>query len=1488
MMVRNSQLTCTFTPSPQFGPVVDHLPLSVNRGGSRGGSTVDALATVSELVDNDGDSYDEGDNDIDDAWNDDLGDIDLSEHPGAVPPAADADLVSTEPADHAQEEDAHADKGMTVRFRSVVAAIFEQGKKGGEDVVAGADAAEENGWGDDFDFDDSTNMEINEHLHGSDRFTQFSEAETPPATPYSHFKPTNYLEMDEEPPEGVALPDFGLSSTMNADQCNSCANATTIDCPCVQRILKSGINGDDSIKIDYQMLLQTEISKRRLLEEESKYLRAQLEAVKDSKSAGEVNMETVQTLQEYVTGVEAKLRDAGDECALLRQQNQELQSSLSEAKAGLDDWARREEEWKSKESGMREEIERTEQQLKLSSSESARTLESKEKYFLGELEQRDKSAQKLSDLIGELQAECSGLRNKNQDLLADLNAVKQSLAQQDEERDAMASKESHYEQEIVQLRSSLEYLERQRSPQDDDSEKVKTLSEQLESKDSESQQLRIEIQRLTERLEFAEGERNLVTEDENLDLQLKIDDLEVELQQVRNEKEQLEKKLLEGSANEELSTELKVSLEKKTQELLVATEEMSELKEHFSALESELELQKSLAENAETVQNELQAVADERDGLRGTLSESNETIRGLQQRLEDQSVFQEKRSKETESLRSQLSSLKTVIEANKKQIEALQKKSDRITGEKDSLQKEISAWKAKCKALEEAVEDARLTATEDESNQIQIAQELESLRYEVASFAAKREELNQEQETLRQQCCEMEFSLNEATKESELNVRKVSELEQMLSEANKNLHSLREEKAAITNERNQHLTKCNEMEQSLAGASESSQEVARLIAENASMSNEIQRLQQYLENQKNSLQNLESRTTTLEEELNSERQFSSEKDDELSELRRQLEETLAHLEESSEGQNAERVAELETMVANLEADRREYENTLALYSSKEQEFNEISQSLSQDREEATKQRDTVVEENEEMLVQFGYLNEQIDSYQQQIQDLEELVERYKNDFEANETRFREMQLRLEDAEKSREENGEQRAFQAGQTDAELSHLRQEHQKLLDNIDELTTTNSTKDATIRAITGELEGVRSQLEDIEQTRREAEATARANDELRAQLENLEYLRNDLDERCNNLNDELSRVQCNFDASQNASSMLQSRVDTLERACSDRDRWLQQKDVEMRELMDRLYEASGESEETQEVVMLRERLNQMEHSAIESADRVNEMESRYEMSQEELNATRGKVSALESTVADLEGQLRGKDEEASNAANQQENALSELENKLQAKAKTIAELTKEKATLEKEIEGLKSQSEAQQEQVRHASVEEEKRLLGEIENLSGQLTSLQQQLSSSSEEHHARELSLQDELKSIQRKLASKDGEIMMMKRKLETADEQLQDSREQMQANQQVIDQMSSEVESLKAKQSEGQKGHSSTAAKLLQQSKENAEDVDNLRSTVISLAVALETSEMRRADAIDRLLKERETHAESLRRLADSVKRFYATLSHGET
>jgi chromosome segregation ATPase len=96
-----------------------------------------------------------------------------------------------------------------------------------------------------------------------------------------------------------------------------------------------------------------------------------------------------------------------------------------------------------------------------------------------------------------------------------------------------------------------------------------------------------------------------------------------------------------------------------------------------------------------------------------------------------------------------------------------------------------------------------------------------------------------------------------------------------------------------------------------------------------------------------------------------------------------------------------------------------------------------------------------------------------------------------------------------------------------------------------------------------------------------------------------------------------------------------------------------------------------------------------------------------------------------------------------------------------------------------------------------------------------------------------------------------------------------------------SKQEYVEKLSSELEDMRAQADEP------ATTRVLELTRAEAESVDQMRSHIVALAKALERSENRRAEAIERLEKERQANADSLRRLTESVKRFYSTLSFGD-
>ena len=1412
----------------KYGLVVDHLPSRSSLPPSRGGSTVDALATVSEVIDDDDD--DEGGDGSsdggDDGWgDDDLGEIDLSSP--KPPPSSNQVASLSETNDEAGDQNStgNSDRGMTVRFRSVVAAIFES--NGPSDALetdntneqdrqatsaeaadenfhdAGVGIGESNAWDDDLDFDVSLNMDSSRATGGEDvdrslllspdRYTQFTEADTPPATPYRKTKAT---EPSGLPPNGVSLPELAVALSM---ECSTCANASTVDCPCVQRVLKQKEDGDDTIRIDFNKLLQTEISKRRLIEEESKDLRKELERVKTSKSVGEVQSETIVTLQQHVKIVEDKLKDSGNDYETLHTENQRLQQSISEARIALTGWEEHQREWASKEAMLREEVEKTQRDLEESLYNAGAQEHEKEQALMAATKEKEEHAQILSRTIEELQEQCSRLQAENGSLASDLQPLKQALAERDEKIHSIVASEASCQVEIQRLSCAIQELERENESQDIVRQQCATMETELASKQSECEKLINDITLLQQRVQAAEGEHYKHIKDQ--------------AKHTKHHQEEIAR--YEG-------------------DLAVARAEVEQLRSIQSEnaiLASDMERLELIAEQKEQLEEQLQSAHVERDTLLNSLRDSNEQVTRLQKQIKDQGIeegaVEASKNREIDAMLAERTDLQNIIIANKSQLEVLEKGLERLENEKQTLQA--------------SAENARLEAERVTRERSEISAELSSLKQEVASMAFERDSLLEERSTLAVKIEQLEHSLRSAEEQAESNFSRVNELDEALVEAQSTILSLQGSNTSIARERDQALNKCNQLEQMLANTTHSSQESAQLTQENLSLSDKVRTMQREFDDQNIQLQNCEARAQALENELATERTDGASK------------------------------AELEAVVSRLEAERSELEQNLELLASKEEEFHGVCESLSNDRDTALQDKDILATENEDLLVRFGIFN-------QEIEKLQGLVHSYEEKAIESEAQLLSLQERLASTEQAGLENGAHDAATEVERDNEMENLRHQQNDLLYQIEELTNANAEKDITVAEITEELKIVRNQMDELKEVNGKSNSVATDNAELRSTIADLELQRSDLEGRLYDQSSDLSQLQVDYDSARDASSTLENQVTMLEEACSERDKALQLKENEMRDLVERLQETNGQSSGvTQEILDLRDRLNAMENSAREHSSQMHELAGNYDRSQ-------GELASARASAEHLAQELSAKGEAARVHSEQQETKLYDLENTLQWKSQELEELSRQHSTLSTELNTVASELEAE----RSRSVDRDNAAVsGEVEALRAQLAAMQEQLEASTAQTSEREQTLQAEANNLKRSLASKDGEVVMLKHKIQSLSETLEESRDMIEGQKNDLENMAKEGNDFEVQQRSMQKAGSSSAAMVLQQTKENADDVDHLRSTVITLAKALETSENRRADAIDRLLKERETYAESLRRLSASVKRFYNTLSFSE-
>jgi chromosome segregation ATPase len=164
-------------------------------------------------------------------------------------------------------------------------------------------------------------------------------------------------------------------------------------------------------------------------------------------------------------------------------------------------------------------------------------------------------------------------------------------------------------------------------------------------------------------------------------------------------------------------------------------------------------------------------------------------------------------------------------------------------------------------------------------------------------------------------------------------------------------------------------------------------------------------------------------------------------------------------------------------------------------------------------------------------------------------------------------------------------------------------------------------------------------------------------------------------------------------------------------------------------------------------------------------------------------------------------------------------------------------------------------------------------------ELQSLRQQIEMLKQQQIASSSQTGAREENIEREVFLLQQQMRQKDTEIGKLQSQLHSLDSDLSIKHKELESKQEYVDKLSSELQDLRTQ---------SVATRALDLTRDDAENTEKMRQQIVSLAKALERSEGRRALVIERLEGERQANADSLRRLTESVKRFYGTLSMGES
>ena len=883
----------------------------------------------------------------------------------------------------------------------------------------------------------------------------------------------------------------------------------------------------------------------------------------------------------------------------------------------------------------------------------------------------------------------------------------------------------------------------------------------------------------------------------------------------------------------------------------------------------------------------------------------------------------ERRAEEAESA---VAKLTKDVERLKVEAARVQDENARSIADDGSIQSEMSQLRADNARLAlELDHNARSheKLLEAESNVTKLTSDIQKLTTEVAqlrqdnddiagvvsdrdnSIARLIDELNVDREASSQT---LQRAVEAESKVAELS----SDLEKTIDEANKAKRE-QENLSGIVADRDSSIAKLiddlnvnrEESIQNQQRAEESENEYARLSSDIEKLVEEASHLRQENEDLTNIVGDRDSSIAKLIEDLNLNREESIRTLQRAEDAENELARALADYER--EGDLKEMSASLKDQLARSKADYDAVAAQLKLRAEAEEKLRKDIDSLLQERDTVMQERQALEEENEEMLIQLGLNKEQMDANESEMEAFlvsfegkEDELTQVKQNLVACEEEIRDLNAKIEELTAVQQANGH--------------HQSDEHRRV---VDELTGENAALRNEVSNLTSSLEGktrelldLRSRLQGMTQ-RAETLASANVGDKDAKGLLEIKLTESvgrcrELDELCSSQRQELAStthdlrsVQTELSKASGEVSRLRAQISELERICAELDAAARQKDLALNEVhrqMESLRDSTqGANNEvignmSRHIDDLSARLQEAEYHAEQNFKQFREAEASHEAAQRELAESKARISKMEQEARDFRRAVESNKE---GAARQQEleRRCSQLQQMVEVREKRVKQLELEMAEASNLVGKLEtdlgnerirfdelSTSIAEKEQLVAASVADVKKLHAQMSSLSRKNRDLTQQ-------QEAKDKKFRTEVVGLRQALERKQGRLTSLEKQLQSLSIELSSSKDLLVSKEDDLHRVSIELENIRAEQLE-------TTQRITSQvlnsdlSKEEAESTDTMRNLIVSLSQALQKSESQRADAIERLLRERKASADSLKRLGESVKRFYSTLSCG--
>jgi chromosome segregation ATPase len=1397
----------------EFGPVVDHLPsVSTPIASSRGGgSTNAALATLSEL------------------------DLDGG--------TADAEAEGWE------EDDQEL-----------------------QDIETNEDSAPE------AEEDDKEDTETPETRNKSVTFQNLEGVPLLPI-PYDTSKPS--YPLDGEDDSNVGSNSRSLMSPESVE-CRLCSESNTLDCPCVQRILASG--GENAaivrritpdglpIDVDFNKLLQDEVTKRLLLEKEVEKYQLLVDSLRSSStqalSQGAQAQNDARRLEDLNSQLSQRLQGETLESTTLRGRIADLESQVQVSQDRVEELWRGQQAALEAAEALRLEMSDLITQRGQSSAEAASEF--------------DRVKKELSDQVCSLREENEVLRGeicKKDDVASELKA----------KHDDLTSAESKLSEEIRLLKSEREEHARQK-------EEAVAAKEML---------LRDESERISREL----GETSE-----------KLHSLQLANEQLSSTKHELEQRLFAAERNVARSASKEIeSVERESK----YKEEIEKLQQMASEAASAKDLERHFQDKISLLQTEAKKKSDEIEALRGILNATEIKLSESEAKnfaqMKESARFDKDKQIRMATLEDELVSVrsdhKAELDSRDAKEAAMEKKMNEILEELHHVMKVKEELKDRVQALLETVED---------NDKLQ-----EDLRRLEQERKSRSEHELRQQEAHSKALAEAEgeiYSLRSAHAEAASTIEALKhELTSMRNEKNNNskddgtIESLKLElssQAEVLSKREARIRLLeNDIEEAkvlnddLSVRSKQASELHDLVH---NLKNTISSLEQDAQLYNQEQRELQSRLSSLSEELSK----ATLERDQLQRLCAQQQDTIMNLQDElriASESKAKFHVHSQDFQNQIHATEKRLQATMEQLQSRDDREGQLRADIDMllaERDNLLSEKRALEEDSEEMLVQLGLDKEHLDLKEKEIAALHDALrstERINvqttDSLHVAEEKIRQLELEKanSDLKPIRNQNGNMQREVVEELRQEIENLTIENADLRQQIDDLSSSKAFSDEEVHRLANEVQILRDHLQDFEAQGTKLTDVEAAKIEYYERANELERRASNLDTVCKTQKEEINRLlealRHAEEARQSslASSVSTQRIPTLEMELSHKQELIQEKEQTIQELRQQLEhlchlssipENKVLAEMSDAIDFVNLRLRESEQLGRTREAHMDTLEIALAAARADLLETKNKLSTTEDALMKLQTNVDPNKEE-NHLREYYETLLAESRQSISHLKLKLHRAEEHNADLDDRLDattnGLSSHQRLLQDKQELSNIVAEKEK--EIELLKVDILKFQQTKATSAAANQDKDEAMGKEIVSLRDSIKKKSDKLANLEQQLSTISVELSTAKSLLSSKDEELERVSLELEDTRAQQLEETQR---VAARVLESdmSREEAESTDNMRQLIISLSQALEKSEIQRADAVERLLRERKTNADSLKRLGDSVKRFYMTLNGG--